>query len=96
MILAAQTYGLPTDEWLLPQALKEASYYTSIVGKWGHPAMTRSRPAKANKGAAAEVFFLFYPDQGYTLVLSGAEREQASYLGAINSSGRFRPASGYR
>jgi arylsulfatase A-like enzyme len=38
VILPEQTYGIPNDEKLLPQILKEAGYETSLIGKWhlGH------------------------------------------------------------
>jgi arylsulfatase A-like enzyme len=38
VILPEQTYGLPVEERLLPQVLKDAGYATAIVGKWhlGH------------------------------------------------------------
>jgi arylsulfatase A-like enzyme len=38
VIFPNHSYGLPTNEWTLPQALKAAGYSTYMVGKWhlGH------------------------------------------------------------
>ncbi len=38
VIPSVSTYGLDTNEWLLPQCLKDAGYTTAIIGKWhlGH------------------------------------------------------------
>ncbi len=58
--------------------------YLSIVAKWGHPSMTRSRPAADGN----EFFLLRYPDRHLTLVLLGTDRSHASYLGALGRGGR--------
>lgn len=38
VIPSVSAYGLDTEEWLLPQSLKDAGYRTAIIGKWhlGH------------------------------------------------------------
>ena len=38
VIPSVSAYGLDTNEWLMPQCLKEAGYRTAIIGKWhlGH------------------------------------------------------------
>ena len=54
--------------------------YASVVAKWGHPAGTRSRAAMDGR----QYYLLRYPERGLTLVLLGANRDQAFYLGAVS------------
>jgi hypothetical protein len=58
--------------------------YLSIVAKWGHPSMTRSRPA----GGGSEFFLLRYPERFLTVVLLGVDRSHAAYVGAFGRGGR--------
>ena len=61
-----------------------ADDYESVVGRIGYPDSTRSRPSPDGS-----VFYLLrYPDRGFTVVLLGPERAQASYIGAIGRGGR--------
>jgi hypothetical protein len=66
-----------------------ADDYFSVVEKLGHPDASRSLPwpRERNAGAAAnglEIYFLRYPDRALTIVLGGAGREHATYLGALS------------
>jgi hypothetical protein len=60
--------------------------YVSIVNRIGRPSWDRTALGPAGDGM--EFHLLGYPDRGYTLVLSGANRAQATYVGALSRSGR--------
>lgn len=58
--------------------------YMSVVEKLGHPDSSRSRTAADGR----RVFLLRYPDRAFTIVLLGAVRSQAWYIGALGRGGR--------
>jgi hypothetical protein len=61
-----------------------ADDYESIVSRIGYPESTRSRPSPDGS-----VFYLLrYPDRGFTVVLLGEDRADASYVGALGRGGR--------
>ena len=77
----ARFFGSPTR---LALPFTAADDYESVVGRIGYPEATRSRPSPDGS-----VFYLLrYPDRGFTLVLLGPERAQASYVGALGRGGR--------
>ena len=74
-------FGSPTR---LALPFTGADDYESVVGRIGYPESTRSRPSPDGS-----IFYLLrYPDRGFTVVLLGPERAQASYVGALGRGGR--------
>ncbi len=77
----ARFFGSPTR---LALPFTGADDYESVVGRIGYPESTRSRPSPDGS-----IFYLLrYPDRGFTVVLLGPERAQASYVGALGRGGR--------
>ena len=64
-----------------------ADDYTSIVSRVGRPSWDRRLPGPVGDGT--DFYQLGYPERGYTVVLYGATREGATYIGAINTTGRI-------
>jgi hypothetical protein len=58
--------------------------YTSVVEKLGHPDSSRSRSAPDG----SKFFLLRYPEKSFLVVLRGATRESALYVGALGRGGR--------
>ena len=58
--------------------------YMTIVEKLGRPDSGRVRPSPDGR----EYFLLRYPDRSFTVVLLGAVREEARYIGALGRGGR--------
>jgi hypothetical protein len=58
--------------------------YESVVSRIGYPESTRSRTAP--DGGA--IYLLRYPDRAFTLVLLGADRVHAAYIGAFGRGSR--------
>ncbi len=58
--------------------------YESIVGRLGHPEI--SRDFRASNGE--QFHLLRYPDRGLVIVLAGGDRDQAHYVGAFGPGRR--------
>ena len=68
----------------IPLPLTASDNYETVVGYFGEPLSTRSY-----QPAPGQVFqFLRYPDQNLLIVLAGAPREHAHYMGAYGPGRR--------
>ncbi|MEQ1948757.1 MAG: hypothetical protein ABL995_16325 [Bryobacteraceae bacterium] len=60
--------------------------YMSIVNRLGRPSWDRRTQGPVGDGT--DFYQLGYSEKGYTLVLYGATRDGATYVGALNPNGR--------
>ena len=58
--------------------------YESVVGRLGYPETSRTRTLQDGRA----FYLLRYPDRGFTVVLIGTDRADASYVGALGRGGR--------
>ncbi|HEV2202571.1 MAG TPA: hypothetical protein VGR73_22360 [Bryobacteraceae bacterium] len=68
----------------VPLPFTASDDYLSIVSRIGRPASDAARTSPAG----LEFHLLRFPDRGYTLVLLGHDRDQATYAGAFGRGGR--------
>jgi hypothetical protein len=76
----------PAPRAALPFSAKDD--YLSIVSRIGRPSWEGSVPSFDRAGDGTEYHLLRYPERGYVLVLLGASRSSARYIGAFGRSGR--------
>ncbi len=77
----ARFFSMPAR---IPLPYQASDDYLAIVSRAGRPASDSVRTPLSG----GEVHVLRYPDRGYSLVLFGADRDQARYIGALGRGGR--------
>ena len=77
----ARFFGAPSR---LSLSFTGGDDYESVVSRIGYPDSSRSRPSPDGRA----FYLLRYPDRGFTLVLFGADRAHAFYVGALGRGGR--------
>ncbi|MFZ5831987.1 MAG: sulfatase [Planctomycetota bacterium] len=85
-----ESYGLPTDEILLPRVLNEAGYATGLVGKWHLGAHPQFHPMQ--RGFTEMYGFL---GGGHDYFKTQLEGEPKEYLIPIHRDGKPEAFEGY-